>query len=175
MVALFLTGRMGAGKDVVADYLVDKYNFTKTAFANGIRDLITRYNPFYIPKSNRLLEIDVGNTMRAWFGDDIWIKSALSKEFMNSINTVVSDGRFPLEYKICVEEAGFRHIHIDASTDIRLQRIYKRDGRVDHNLFYSPDDCQIPLTRNTTVIINNGSLEDLYEVLDGLMIINGVR
>jgi dephospho-CoA kinase len=179
-IQIFTTGKMGAGKDVFADYLVQKYGFVKTAFADGIRRVIREYDPTYKPKSDRQKEIEVGNSFRRWFGDSFWIDEALTElehkdtecalALGHTFNGyVISDGRFPLEYEICVKQRGFIHVHIHADADVRRKRLLARDGKVIDEHFYSPDDCQIEITPSTTVLENNYSLTEFYQKIDRLI------
>jgi dephospho-CoA kinase len=177
-IQIFTTGRMGAGKDVFADYLVQKHGFVKAAFADGIRRVIQEYDPDYIPKSDRQKEIEVGNSFRRWFGDDFWIQEALTELRSQSLMSrrlhpvqgyVISDGRFPLEYEICVKQRGFIHVHIHADADVRRKRLLARDGKVIDEHFYSPDDCQIEITPSTIVLENNYSLTEFYQKIDRLI------
>lgn len=177
-IQIFTSGRMGSGKDVFADYLVEKHGFVKTAFADGIRRTIREYDPTYKPKSDRQKEIEVGNSFRRWFGDDFWIQEALRRlceweaalEDVLPVNgQVISDGRFPLEYEICVKQRGFIHVHIHADADVRKKRLLARDGKFNEEHFMSPADCQIPITDSTIVLDNNGYLEEFYQKIDHLI------
>lgn len=178
-VQIFTTGRMGSGKDEFAKYLEyhRNHSFIRVAFADGIRRMIKRYSPDYVMKSDRALEIDVGNTMRRWFGDNVWIEEALrdaadqywSDGYYGKGETVISDGRFPMEYEECVVKGGFTHVHIDADEEIRLQRLMDRDGNVKDEHFYSADDCQIPVTESTIVLSNNGTLDEFHQQIDTLI------
>jgi dephospho-CoA kinase len=186
-IQIFTSGRMGSGKDVFADYLVEKHGFVKTAFADGIRRTIREYDPTYKPKSDRQKEIEVGNSFRRWFGDDFWINEALTElarsrrtwvprgggwyeeQINNVAGYVISDGRFPLEYEICVKQRGFIHVHIHADATVRKKRLLARDGKFNEEHFYSPDDCQIPITDSTIVLENNGYLEEFYQKIDQLI------
>jgi dephospho-CoA kinase len=183
-IKIFTTGRMASGKDVFADYLVQKHGFVKAAFADGIRRVIREYDPTYKPKSDRQKEIEVGNSFRRWFGDNFWINKALTDLRAQSgyykfsiggavhhrlLNQVISDGRFPLEYEICVKQRGFIHVHIHADADVRRKRLLARDGKVIDEHFYSPDDCQIEITPSTIVLENNYSLTEFYQKIDRLI------
>ena len=36
-----LSGNIGSGKDTIANYLVDKYNFRKVSFASKLKDIVS--------------------------------------------------------------------------------------------------------------------------------------
>jgi hypothetical protein len=117
-----ITGRAGAGKDTVADYLVDTYGFGKTSFAGPIKDMINtllgeqpeawedrewKETPILCGKSPRYLAQTLGTEWgRRIVGEDIWVRLALdaSNDFEH---LVISDVRFDNEAEAIHEAGGY--------------------------------------------------------------------
>jgi len=114
-----LTGYAQSGKDTVANVLVERYGFTRVAFADKIRELLYEANPMYdsivgeplfvkakvdrdgweeakkSPHIRRLLQT-TGVAARKLFGEDFWVKQAL-KDITPEGNYVIADVRFENE------------------------------------------------------------------------------
>lgn len=114
-----LTGYAQSGKDTVANILVERYGFTRVAFADKIRELLYEANPMYdsivgeplfvkakvdrdgweeakkSPHIRRLLQT-TGVAARKLFGEDFWVKQAL-KDISPDGNYVIADVRFENE------------------------------------------------------------------------------
>jgi len=114
-----LTGYAQSGKDTVANVLVERYGFTRIAFADKIREYLYETNPMYdnvageplfvrakvdrdgwekAKKSaqiRRLLQTS-GVAARKLFGEDFWIKQAL-KDVEPGVDYVITDVRFENE------------------------------------------------------------------------------
>jgi hypothetical protein len=114
-----LTGYAQSGKDTVANILVERYGYTRIAFADKIRELLYEANPMYdsivgeplfvkakvdrdgweeakkSPHIRRLLQTS-GVAARKLFGEDFWVKQAL-KDIEVGVDYVVTDVRFENE------------------------------------------------------------------------------
>ena len=117
---VLVNGLPRAGKDTYADYLVERYGFTKMSFANILKDIIAVTFDISIDKLNdyknnnepilveneeisnfRLLLQRFGTEgMKKYFGDDIW-SELLYKQIAESEfdKIVVPDFRFLSEFK----------------------------------------------------------------------------
>lgn len=111
-----LSGHAGAGKDTVADYLVENYGFKKVAFADEIRAMLLEIDPivgqgmgnwklslfiktygwdeFKSKPEMRAVMQRFGMAARERWGADFWIQQLLPKL---DGNVVVSDVRFKNE------------------------------------------------------------------------------
>lgn len=114
-----LSGYARAGKDTTAEVLGRLYGYKRIAFADNLKLFTRAVDPIIFmqdkdavraeewvrgvgdheaknhPEYRRLLQ-EVGTKARTFFGDDVWIKSAL-KDLEPEINYVVTDVRFPNE------------------------------------------------------------------------------
>jgi hypothetical protein len=105
----------------VADYIIEKYGFTKAAFAQPIREALVKLNPKITVggfnqaslatavrsfgwESLKDVSVDVRPLMqrlgtevgREMFGDDFWVETALDR-IPDGSKVVFSDARYPNE------------------------------------------------------------------------------
>lgn len=161
---IMLNGRAGSGKDEFADYLVENYGFKKITFADGIYEIAYKY--FGMTYKSRKLLQEIGEKMRE-IDPLVWVNAAF-KEAEKHEKVVISDCRRANEYQIGLEN-NFLPIHIEAELDKRIERLEKRDG------FY-PDLSLLENESETgadgldfITVDNNGTLEEFYKQIDGIM------
>jgi hypothetical protein len=164
-----LTGYAQSGKDTVASILVEKYGYTRIAFADKIRDFLYGINPMvacsptgYLqdlvnlvgwdnakqePQVRRLLQ-DLGISARELLDENIWITTALGKVDKDD-RVVVTDVRFENEAMMIKLMGG------------QLWRV-KRVGFGPVNEHVS--ESELDGYKVNQIFVNNGTLEDL-EVL----------
>ena len=164
-----LTGYAQSGKDTVASILVEKYGYTRIAFADKIRDFLYGINPMvacsptgYLqdlvnlvgwdkakqePQVRRLLQ-DLGISARELLDENIWITTALGKVDKDA-RVVVTDVRFENEAMMIKLMGG------------QLWRV-KRVGFGPVNEHVS--ESELDGYKLNQIFVNNGTLEDL-EVL----------
>ena len=134
-----LVGLIGAGKDTIADYLVNIHEFRRESFANTLKDAVahvfgwdrellegrTKQSRAWREQpdewwSNRLSrEITPRWVLQYWgtevarrgFHDDIWIASLENKLRTKTDDVVISDCRFPNEIA-AIKSAGGRVIRV---------------------------------------------------------------
>jgi|TARA_R110000868_G_scaffold220209_2_gene471325 hypothetical protein len=128
-------GFIGSGKDTIADYLVNIYEFRRESFANSLKDAVAhvfgwdrtmlegrtkqarewreRVDPWWaerlkIPKLTPRLMLQLWGTevCRGGFHDDIWIASLENKLRNSQDDVVISDCRFPNEIKAIKLQGG---------------------------------------------------------------------
>jgi hypothetical protein len=118
---LGICGHAGAGKDMVADYLVKEFSFVRMAFADPIKEMAHIY--FGVPQDQlqrsdkpqnvrwllQQLGTEIGRTFRA----DIWTET-LCRRIQMSLEPriVVTDVRFPNEAEALVTGLGADLIQI---------------------------------------------------------------
>jgi hypothetical protein len=164
-----LTGYAQSGKDTVAKILVDQFGYTRVAFADKIRDFLYETNPMFdsivgepvfvkarvdrdgwekakqSPHIRRLLQ-NSGVAARKVFGEDFWVKQALSS-YTPSDNIVVTDVRF-------TNEADY----VKGFPNSQLWRV-KRVGIDAVNAHVS--ESQMDGYKVDQIFTNNGTIEDL--------------
>ena len=161
---MLINGRGGAGKDVLADYLVDNYGFKKITFADGIYDIAYRYFNMKV-KDRKLLQL-IGEKMRE-IDPLIWVNYAF-KDAEQYEKVVISDCRRANEFSFGLKN-GYLPIRILADLDIRVKRLEDRDG------FY-PDLSLLENESETGAdglqfinVDNNRNFNELYKQVDEVM------
>lgn len=161
---ILINGRACAGKDEIANYLVDKYGFIKISFATEIYNIA--HNLFKMQRKDRGLLQNIGQKVRE-IDPDIFVKWAV-EEAKKYERVVIADCRQKNEYDICVD-GGFFPVRVTAPFDQRVDRAIKRDG-------FMPDTCLWERETETGAdngiyyeIVNDDTFEKLYEQIDKLM------
>jgi hypothetical protein len=161
-----LTGYAQSGKDTLASILVEKYGYSRIAFADKIKDFLYGINPMvacsptgYLqdlvdlvrwdkakeePQVRRLLQ-DLGISARDLIDKNIWVTSALSSVTKDQ-RVVVTDVRFENEAMMIKLMGG------------QLWRV-KRIGVGPVNDHVS--ESELDGYKVDQIFVNNGTLEDL--------------
>ena len=168
-----LSGYANAGKDSVAQILVEKFGYKRMAFADAIRDILYTLDPLTnnglhvkavvddygwdIAKQDieirRLLQVLGTEVGRNVFGDDVWVDVLISKlEPMDKV--VITDVRFQNEA---------REIHNLAGVLWRINR----DGVSAVNEHIS--ETQMDQYLFDEIVDNDGSLDDLENTIIDLI------
>jgi hypothetical protein len=128
-------GLIGAGKDTVADYLVNVHEFRRESFANTLKDAVSaifgwdrtllegrtkearawreQVDTWWAQRLNIphltprwVLQYWGTEVLRQHFHDDIWIASVENKLRKTTDDIVISDCRFPNEIKAIKQQGG---------------------------------------------------------------------
>ena len=138
MTVIGLVGFIGSGKNAIADILIEKYNFQKESFANGVKDAVS----IIFGWDRKMLEGDTQES-RSWreakdewwsnklqrdispryalqlmgteggrntFGEDLWV-NAMFRRMDPTKNYVISDVRFPNEIN-ALKDTGAKIIRV---------------------------------------------------------------
>jgi hypothetical protein len=165
-----LTGYAQSGKDTFASILVEKYGYSRIAFADKIRDFLYGINPMvgcsptgYLqdlvnlvgwdkakqePQVRRLLQ-DLGISARDLISEDIWVTAALSSVSKDQ-RVVITDVRFENEAAMIKFMGG------------QLWRI-KRSGVGPVNDHVS--ESEMDGYKVDQIFVNNGTLEELQALI----------
>ena len=130
-----LIGFIGSGKDTVADYLVEKYNFERLSFAGTLKDAVAavfgwnremvegktkearewreQVDPWWAERLG-ISKLSPRWVLQQWgtevcrqnFHDDIWIASLEHQLITTEKNIVISDCRFPNEINAIRTQGG---------------------------------------------------------------------
>ena len=114
-VIIGISGKIGVGKDSVADYLIKRMSnidFTKESFALNLKEIVSimcgtslstqltqegknQVCPTF-GKTYGQLQQDIGGTVLRGYDEDFWLKSLFAK-YQNGQNWIISDVRYPNE------------------------------------------------------------------------------
>jgi len=127
-VIIALTGLNAAGKDTVADMLVER-GFKKYSCSDIIRDEC-RKNDIELTRENLITR---GNLLREKYGT-AYLGEQIAKKIKeeNQGNVVVSSIRHPAEYIPLKEVDHLKLIYIHAPIKLRFDRVQKRGRETDH-------------------------------------------
>jgi dephospho-CoA kinase len=145
VIRIALSGKMRSGKDTVADYLVRRHGFTKFAFADKLKELAEELFGMKRGEKNRALLQTLGWRM-CQIDQTVWVRQVLGRIPL-SVNAVVSDLRYPIEYQM-LAALDFRMVRIDISPRIQWRRIVATDPDMPRELLddmseVALDDCMI--------------------------------
>jgi len=182
MLHIGLAGKRGSGKDTVAAYLVERYGYTRVAFADRVRDAALALDPYVAvdvegqpvrlshmvdvqgwnqakqhEEVRRVLQRIGDEAGRQIHGTYTWINQALEKIKDIDGPIVFSDVRYPNEIDE-LRTLGFVVVQIFRPTK------HQRQDLVD--LHPSETDLR---ARCDEVIFNDGTREELYVRVDQLL------
>jgi len=144
-VIITISGWIGSGKDTVAQYLQDRYNYKSVSFAGSLKDAVSSIFGWdrdllegRTVESRRWREcVDVWwaerlnipqltprwilqywgtEVCRSGFHDDIWIASIENKLRKNTHDIVISDARFPNELAV-IKKLGGKSLRVVRGAD----------------------------------------------------------
>ncbi len=162
----FITGKMGAGKDTLAQMLVP-YGYVHLSIASTLKEVAAILYPeimYFSSLEKRKLLQKLGDHLRS-FDKMIFLRAIeykIKKAWEEDKNVVISDVRLKIEYNF-LKKLGFIPLKIVVDDDIRFQRLLKRDGFVPdreaqkHKTENELDDPDLYFE----IIDNNGTFEDL--------------
>lgn len=199
MLVISLSGLIGAGKDSIADYLVQTHGFHKESWANSLKDAVsavfgwdrtllegkTHESRIWREEvdqwwSNRLgYKITPRAILQEWgtdlcrkhFHDEVWIGSLEYRLQRASKNVVISDSRFPNEIE-AVKRLGGITVRVKRGPDPEWVDCYKRD-KIEFKWKYGnnihPSEYSSVDCVYDLTIENDGNLEELYSKVSNLV------
>lgn len=172
---LGVIGERSAGKDTLAQYLVDQYGAFAVSHSRILDEILELLD---LPISRRN-EIDIGEAIRGVYGTGI-IAQGLRKKVLAAPEEikVIQSIRFPEEVTNA-KSLGARLIYLEAPLDVRYERAKNRRQKADDNMSFEQFQAMqneyteigiAGLKKDAEFIIeNNGTLVDFYKKIDELM------
>ena len=168
-----IAAKARSGKDTVATYLWERHAFTRIAFADPMKmaaqamfgltsevtwqdDMKETVIPYWGMSPRQIFQLLGTECVKPHFGNDIWIK------------------RFMLTYSVVAEtdDVIIPDVRFTAEADF----IRAKGGRIIHlirgdapavNAHVS--EAGVPFVEGDIVLFNNGTLEDLYSMVDTIV------
>jgi dephospho-CoA kinase len=176
-VIIGVTGTISGGKDAVAEYICGKYNLKNYSLSDTIRAEATKRGQDH----SRETLFALGNELRAGFGPEELAKRVLG--LINERVAVVTSIRNLGEVAYFKENTNFYFISVDAPIELRYQRSIDRNRAGDSKTFEDFKDAEEKemagdKTKQQLVacmragdffVINDGTLEKLYDRVDEIM------
>ncbi|MCD6576033.1 MAG: AAA family ATPase [Nanoarchaeota archaeon] len=179
MKVLGICGKVGAGKDTLADYLVRKHGFVKITMSDIIKKEMESQG---IKEIDRFQLQQFSKEMKEKYGEDIWAKACIEFARRNHLRRVVISGiRNSAELKFFRTLGDdFKLVCVKAERDVRFERIKRRGSikdvetyadfikqEVDESkLFDLYDRCE---EEADFVINNNTILIGLYSATEAML------
>lgn len=172
-----LTGLLAAGKGTIVKYLVEKYNARQVRFSDPLRDIIHRLHQ----EETRENMSHLATFLRGEFGGDILVTTLLKDiEKMDGELFVLDGMRHLDEYNVLSRRDDFHMWSVDAQIKTRFERIIQRgENRGETDLTFEQFQEQHKLKTEEHIpelinkayehVDNNGTIEELYAQVDGLM------
>ncbi|MHA1995896.1 MAG: AAA family ATPase [Candidatus Hodarchaeales archaeon] len=163
-----ITGNMGSGKSLAADYFTKKHHCKKLRLSGKMREIAKELE---IEPTRDFLQ-GIGKFMRD-FDDDVWVRYIYNKVRSNKSPIVIDDIRRKNEITF-LQPLGFKFIRIDAESEIRRRRIESRgEGKITETDWYRWSthltENQVKQLKVDFQISNNGTFEELYKELDNII------
>lgn len=165
---IILLGKMGAGKDTVADYLCKEYGFVGFAFAGKVKEVARDLFPdaFVAGKPRELLQ-SVGQKMRE-IQKECWTHYVMRQVEKLSPGTkvVITDCRYLNELHIA-QSYGFKPIVVECMEELRIERLIARDGSFNPATLKHISETELDqLDTDMSTIFNDGSRGRLFSLVD---------
>ena len=199
MIIVGITGKAGAGKDSIADRLVDKHGFKKMSFAGPLKGVLDQMNPIIgfdlyspqrtidlrtalerygedsvkklYPEYRRLLQ-KLGTEGIRSIDNDFWIKAAakMINAEAKDARLVFTDCRFPNEAK-AIQQAGWVGGYIIPlpALTTELWQIHREVERTGEVVEPHASEENVGQMGEERLIVNNGTMDDLYWDADQLV------
>jgi dephospho-CoA kinase len=161
-----LSGRMGSGKDTLADILI-LHGFKKYEYSDVIKEELDKANM----KPTRENLRNMGNVMRERYGPDVLSKKIYEKILSDKVENVIVCGIMNIgEVEFFKRMEGFKLVWVEAEEETRKRRVIERDLTKDPNTgeeFKDMDNKELStgigeiMEMADFVIINNGTVEEL--------------
>jgi len=161
IIKIGIAGRMRTGKTTVAKYLVERYGFFVTGFAESIKDIARQVGwDGNKDERGRTLLQELGTVVRH-YNASFWIDKTLA-ELPAGRNIVIDDMRMVLEHeRLC--DAGFETLMIKRNSDLIKDATPANIGHIT--------EVEVDLIKSPWLTIeNNSSIEDLHKKIDNLML-----
>jgi dephospho-CoA kinase len=170
-----LCGRMRSGKDSVADYLTQKYGYTRFAFGDGIRRVTRELYPQLYEggaKPRALLQ-GFGQDARK-YNEDVWVDDCFRRieyaryEDGANFNVVISDLRQPNEIKRCRED-GYVIVRVNCTDTLRIERAKALGDTFTRAELTHETESHVDTFSVDYDVYNVGTLADLYAQVDAII------
>jgi len=194
-----VVGLIGAGKDTIADYLVNIHEFRRDSFAATLKDAVSavfgwdrdqlegrskhsrewREQPDTWWSDRLGRDITPRLVLQHWgtevcrrgFHDDIWIASLENKLRHCTDDVVISDCRFPNEIE-AVRQQGGHVIRVVRGPDpdwFQPVQRHLRDGTARPAVLPHESEWAWAAAEFDKVVDNNGTMDQLYQQINDLV------
>lgn len=170
-----ITGKARSGKDAIAKYLWQQHAFTRIAFADPLKlaaqqmfglshaqtwdDCLKEVViPHWGMTPRKIFQLMGTEASKPVFGEDIWVKRWLISYALlkDTDNIVIPDVRFDVEVEVIRELGGvILEVQRDAAGLTGESGAHKSEAGIS--------------TQPDIIVFNNGTFDELYAKIDGLL------
>ncbi len=180
MIIIGITGTLGAGKGTVVDYLVKEKGFIHFSVRGYLAEVIQKNGE----EVNRDTLTHTANELRKEHGPAYIIEELYRIAQSTGKDCIIESIRTPGEIESLRKQKGFVLLAVDADLKTRYSRIALRKSETDNisfETFKSNEEREMhsddPNKQNLAecirqsdhVINNNGTIEDLHKLIEGVM------
>jgi len=180
MIIIGITGTLGAGKGTIVEYLVEKKSFLHFSVRAFLLEDIRKQK---LPE-NRDSMFSLANSLRAQHGSSYITDQLFLQALKTGRNCVIESIRTPGEIHSLRSNGNFTLFAVDASPEIRYQRIKLRQSETDQisfQTFLENEEREMntvdPNKQNLRkcideadfVLENNGTREELIEQVKNIL------
>ena len=171
-----LSGKMGSGKTVVSDHLLDRYGAKQLRFSKILMDISER---LHLPIKRKTLQ-KLGHGLRTSIGEDVLVNAFKEDIRDEKADLVVIDGvRYPNEVDMIHEFDNHLILYIDAPQKMRYERCVKRGEKGEAKISF--EEFKVAESQATeahldelkllvdNVLENTGSIDELNKRIDDLL------
>lgn len=176
-VIIGLVAQKLAGKDTVAEYLIQKYGAVSYAGGHILNDILKVLGQ----EVSRENETKLAVNLRQAFGEEVLNSAILNRlQGARAELKLINGIRRPKEF-IQAQQVGVRTVYIYASPEVRFARYKNRQEKIDDGILsfdeFVQQDEQSPTEKDIVTVgeqaefrlENNGELVDLYAQVDKLI------
>lgn len=172
-----VTGKIGSGKDTVANFMIKEFNAKMFKFSDVLKDVCIRLN---LEINTRNLQ-GVSTALRSFVGEDVLARAILNDCLKSETEVIVVAGiRRLTDFENLKKIDGFKLIYVDATIENRYARTLSRGEKIDDSSRSFEDfkkdneqECEIEITKlknvSDFVIDNNGSYEEFVENIKSII------
>lgn len=169
-----IAGQIASGKDTVSKYLADKYGATRYGSSNVFRSTLRN---LFLPETRENLQ-KISLALRQAFGDDLVARVLHQDISKTEGDFIVVDGvRRLSDILLLKQEPNFHLLYVDASIQLRYERIVKRVQNADDQTktfeeFQQDNEREAEISIKALqsqadgVVENDGDLEKLFQQVD---------
>lgn len=173
---ILLVGKLRAGKDVVAGYLVQKYGFTRFAFGDALKrkahDVFMFSDFLFREGKPRALYQQFGEYCRK-IDPLVWVRYVDAQVYVaerspSTRGIVVSDGRQPHEIDWALKN-GFKIVLVTAPDHLRVERARQAGDVFSEEDLRHDTESYVDRYEVDYGIVNDGTIAELKEKVDEMM------
>ena len=168
---LAVSGKMRSGKDTLAERLVERYGFSRYAFADRLKEVARELFGMPLGGKNRHLLVELGRKM-CEIDRLVWVNLVLGRMPLRQ-DVVVSDMRFQYEYH-ALKAFGFVTVRVNCDHGMRLARVERYGSKVDLALLDDLSETDLD-GAEFDFRVDGTSLDALHRGAEGMMALLGRR